>query len=84
MVVVIFILIVFLIISFSVHLLVTAVFVIFAWSAVYLRLRILFGMANRKFLMGSRPAAPKRIWMFGLFGVIFGGRGIVILKVQGI
>lgn len=84
MVVLIFILIVFLVIWFLIRLLVTAVFVIFVWSALYLRLRILFGMANRKFLVGSRPAAPKRIWMFGLFGVIFGGRGIVILKVQGI
>lgn len=84
MVVLIFILIVLLVIWFSIHFLVTAVFVIFVRSAVYLRLQILFGMVNRKFLMGSRPAAPKRIWMFGLFGMIFGGRGIVILKVQGI
>lgn len=84
MVVVIFILIVFLVIWFSIHLLVTTVFVVFVRSAIYLCLRILFGVTNGKFLMGSRPAAPKRIWMFGLFGVIFGGRGIVILKVQGI
>ena len=41
-------------------------------------------MANGKFLMGSRPAAPEGIGMFRLLGMIFGRGSIVVLKVQGI
>jgi hypothetical protein len=49
-----------------------------------LRFRVLLGMANGKFLMGSRPAAPEGIGMFRLLGMIFGRGSIVVLKVQGI
>lgn len=41
-------------------------------------------MANGKFLVRGRPAAPKGFRMFGLLGMIFGRGGIVVLKVQGI
>lgn len=84
MVVVAFIFIVILVICISMSSFVIPVLVVFIGSAPNLRLRILLGIANRKLLMGSRPAAPKRIWNVGLFGVVFGGRRIVILKIQGI
>jgi uncharacterized membrane protein len=71
------------VIGLAMHALPVTIFILVG-TTVYFRLRILIGMTNGKLLMGSRPAAPKRLWMFGLFGVIFGRRRIMILEIQGI